>query len=140
MLSITTKGTDELTRNFRQMEKKVKNHKVLYKRIGIKLVKWIDDNFKAEGIEEKWAGLKPRTIARRRKGSSKILQDTGGLRASYDYKVGSRSVKIGSGKDYAKHHEFGTKYIPKRPMLPSKPLALTIAIDVTQKFVAEGIK
>jgi len=134
MLSISTRGTDELTKHFRQIEKKVKNHKVLYKRIGIKILKWVNDNFEAEGIEEKWDELKPQTIARRRKETFKILQDTGRLKGSYTYQSGARKVTIGSAVDYAKYHE------PKRPMLPSKELALMMSIQIADNFVKEAIK
>jgi len=186
MLDIDVKGTDELARSFRQIQKKVSNHKVLYKRIGIKILKFVDDNFKAEGKENKWKELSKLTIQARRKKSSKILQDTGKLKQSYAYQVGGRSVKIGSPLEIAKYHEFGTKgyqIVPvkkkvllfgvnpaershlakgagskgekgkaifsrgvthpglvKRPMLPSKNLALMMSIQVADGFVKEAIK
>lgn len=130
MLSISTTGTDELTRHFRQIQKKVKNHKVLYKRIGIKILRYVNDNFKAEGKESKWKKLSKLTIQARRKKSSKILQDTGKLKQSYTYKVGRRSVKIGSPLKIAKHHEFGTK---SYQIVPKKKKALLFGVNPAER-------
>lgn len=139
MLEIKTQGIDELSRNFRQIEKKVSNHKVLYKRIGIKILKWVDDNFKAEGKEKKWDSLKPRTIAARRKGTSKILQDQGakGLKGSFTFKVDNRSVRIGSDKFYSVFHEEGGK--KTYPITPKKKMWLLFGVTPAERaHLAKG--
>lgn len=86
---------------------------VLLKAIGMRLVGWTMQNFKAEGIEKKWKPLSPNTIAQRRKGSARPLQDTGRLRASWTTAAGNPKVLgdtvfVTSNVTYAKYHEFGT--------------------------------
>lgn len=38
----------------------------------------------------------------------KPLQDSGGLKASFNYKLLPDGFRVGAGKDYAKHHQDGT--------------------------------
>ena len=43
----------------------------------------------------------------------------GGLRATINRKlVGDDTVVVGSDKDYASFHQFGTKHMPARPFMP----------------------
>lgn len=83
--------------------------------IGFRLLKWVDDNFKAGGIEHKWAPLRPNTVAARRKGSSAILQDTGRLKQSFVQKVDRESVTVGSSLLLAEWHHYGTRPYEIRP-------------------------
>lgn len=91
--------------------------------VGLRKLKWIADNFRAEGLERKWKPLTASTVAARRKNSSKILQDTGRLRQSFEIlRVTSRQVQIGSRDPRAVWHHEGTKpYVitPKRARLLS---------------------
>lgn len=65
--------------------------------IGIRQMRWIDQNFRRGGLERRWAPLKPSTIAARRKGSSKPLMDTGGLRRAFNYRVlSTQEVEVGA--------------------------------------------
>lgn len=104
------------------------------KAIGLRLLRFIDQNFREEGklIDPSgWKPLKESTIARRRKGSSRILQDTGNLKRSFDafgYVVGPGKVTVGTKTIYASTHQFGTagKGIPARPMLPEGSRAASI--------------
>lgn len=87
---------------------------VLLRAIGMRLVGWTMRNFQQEGIERKWKPLSPNTIAGRRKGSSRPLQNTGHLRASWTQsggnpKVLGDTVSVTSNVKYAPFHEFGTK-------------------------------
>ena len=98
-------------------------------------IKWIDGNFKAEGIEKKWRPLSPVTIARRRKGpnasiSDKILQDTGKLKGSFNtgkpgnvFKLTNKEVTVGSNVQYAATHEHGRGKVPQRKILPTNATA-----------------
>ena len=96
------------------------------KLIGNAVFGWVDKNFKTEGKAPgryaPWQKLKPNTIAGRRKGSKKILQDTGRLRQSYVSKVhrSAQWVAIGTKDKRAQWHEYGTKpyrIYPKRKKL-----------------------
>jgi len=82
----------------------------MHRRIGIELVKWGQRNFKASGLEHKWKPLKRSTVAARRKGSSKPLQDTGRLRQSFlHFRATESMVRWGSPMKIASYAHFGTK-------------------------------
>ena len=57
----------------------------------------------------RWKPLSPVTVALRRKGSSSPLLDTGRLRNSLTFAVGSRHVDIGTNVIYAGTHQFGAR-------------------------------
>lgn len=87
----------------------------LLKLIGIRLTGFMADRFEADGAVPEfglpgWQPLKPSTIALRRGGSSKPLQDTGQLRMSYQGQESDNQtyVEVGSNKQYASFHETGT--------------------------------
>jgi phage gpG-like protein len=136
------------------------NQRQLLTAIGAAQLSWTMKNFTAEGIEKKWAPLRPNTVASRRKGSRKPLQDTGRLRQSFTFKIrGNHAVAMGTQSKVAQFHEHGTRpYVilpkgggklkfmtpggmrfakkvnhpglPARPMLPSVPMARMIASRV----------
>jgi phage gpG-like protein len=102
--------------------------RVNYK-VSVWLDRWVQRNFRSEGGKVGgWLELAEATIARRTKGrgkgSAKILQDTGRLRASFSPFHTRRSAGIGSDIKYAKIHEIiGVKRKDKpkpviRRMLP----------------------
>lgn len=85
--------------------------------VGADQLKWVNENFQKEGIEKPWPPLSPNTIAARRSGSSKPLQDTGRLRQSFVYNISGGLLRLGSNVSYAIFHHFGTKpyqITPKR--------------------------
>lgn len=68
-----------------------------------------------------WKPLAPATVARRRKGSSKPLIDTGQLRKSVTVMASYDSIHFGlSGAPatYGPVHQFGGESIPARPFFP----------------------
>ena len=72
-----------------------------------------------------WQKLKASTIARRRKGSSQPLLDTGRLRNSISFRLIGNGVEVGTNVRYAAIHQFGGEAgrgrkveIPARPYLP----------------------
>ena len=74
-----------------------------------------------------WAPLKPSTLARRRHGGDRILQDTGRLKGGYHWLVRGDTAVVRAGVYYAAYHQFGTRtrtgrqLIPPRKMLPEHP-------------------
>ena len=85
---------------------------------------WVKRNFKAEGSlnegsEGPWKKLSPATIARRIKGSSAILQDTGALLNRWDIKATRRGGTLTSRQNYSDVHEEGLQGIPKRKIFPT---------------------
>ncbi len=83
----------------------------LYRRWGIQGLNWIDRNFRQEGAltGTPWAALKPNTIANRRRGSSRILQDTGQLKASYTMQFSDKETVLGTANKVAIYHQKGTR-------------------------------
>jgi phage gpG-like protein len=100
--------------------------------IGLRLMAWVDQNFRAEGLEQRWRPLSPNTVAQRRRGSSKTLQDTGRLRMSFTRAAGNPkilgdTVRVTSNVAYAPFHEFGTGPYTIRPKKPGGRLAFRTA-------------
>lgn len=88
--------------------------------LGLVFLRWIDQNFKEQGKERKWAPLRPSTIAGRRKGrgtgSAQALQDTGRLKQSFSVlKDDGVSITVGTNLLYAKFHHKGTGPYEIRP-------------------------
>lgn len=111
--------------------------------IGLRGLKLIEQNFRKEGsvfIDGGWVPLKPATIAK--KGSSKILQDKGDLKNSFDvaYKS-SESGEWFSNDPKAFWHEHGTNNkdgsvrMPARPMLPNKDVVENLIEDVMNRLL-----
>lgn len=106
--------------------------------IGLRQLKWINDNFKSEGkLAGGWHPLSPNTVAARRKGSSRILQDTGRLRQSFTSKLeGSSSVWVGTNVEYAGVHEHGGKsWYDIRPVRRKALAFMTVDGMAFAKFV-----
>ena len=70
---------------------------------------WVNQNFELDGaLVGGWEPLSPNTIAGRKGGSSRPLQDTGNLRQSFDYAISGNTVRIGTSVQYASFHDEGT--------------------------------
>ena len=96
----------------------------LHARYAIIASQWIDRNFQQEGgLVGGWRVLRPNTIAGRRKGSSRVLQDTGLLRASFVPAWDEKAAVVGSASKVSLWHEKGTKGSPETPypIRPKKP-------------------
>jgi phage gpG-like protein len=101
--------------------------------IGLRQLKWIDDNFKQEGTLSVggWQSLKESTLKRRRGGEGRILQDTGRLKGSFEtLDFGADYIVVGSRLVYASTHNFGRGGIPARRMIPTKEQAKALAVSV----------
>lgn len=87
----------------------MRNRVALMRQIGTRLDKWIDENFAAEGLEQKWRPLAASTVFARRAGSSKVLQDNGRLRASHTFVATPDKVVIGFPEgSKAEYHHWGS--------------------------------
>lgn len=118
--------------------------KELASAIGALMVEWISKNFEDEGTVKPWARLKASTISRRRRGSSKILQDSGTLKGSFESpRITRNTVRVGPGTNlvYAATHEYGDEErgIPARPMLPPRELAESMAKDLIKAKIEKVI-
>lgn len=138
-------GTAQLQGKFKSLATRLKNRRAMMNRIGVQLLNAVALTFREEGHEGKpWSPLKPRTLARRRKGKGRgrgrILEDTGELRRSFTSQTTNDEVRVGTPKIYAPTHEFGRGNIPERRMIPSQRRGLQLAIDVAEKYLEEGLQ
>lgn len=103
--------------------------------IGLRIMGWVDQNFRAQGLEQPWPPLSPNTIVNRRKGGAgaRTLQDTGRLKMSWTRAggnpriLGGHTVQVASNIKYAKWHEFGTGPYVIRPKKPGGRLVFRTA-------------
>lgn len=81
----------------------------LLKVLGLRVLREIDETFKAQG-KPPWQPLKPSTIAAKRQGRGKGgPQALSGLRNSFDLRVTPNQAVVFSDRPEAVFHEFGTK-------------------------------
>lgn len=87
------------------------------KKSGIVMLRSFALNFRSQGRPRAWRVLSPNTIAGRRRGSKRILQDTGRLRMSLlartaagnIYELRRNSLKMGTHLKIASYLQYGTK-------------------------------
>lgn len=91
-----------------RLSKTLSDMRPVFAAVGMELLKEIGKNFEQQGVWAKWAPLRPNTIAGRRAGnSSKALQASGRLRASFRSEATKDQVRVGSPLVIAKYHEEG---------------------------------
>lgn len=124
MATITANwDNDRAIRALRQMGRDASDLSPAMRRIGEYYTGVIDDRFRDERDPSgnRWASLSPRYLERKRRQSTtidKILQRSGGMRQGINYQlISSTAVRVGSDKEYAKYHEFGTRKMPARRFL-----------------------
>lgn len=110
-IKVTLTGDKEVYNILRRLTRMDADKSVLYDRFGLQVLNWVDKQFQTQGGQggSPWPRLSPNTIAGRRKGSSRILQDTGRLKTSFTHRVSGRGVSVGTNVEYAPFHQFGTK-------------------------------
>lgn len=97
-------------------------HKQVAEAMGLALVSLTLRSFNDESLRASpWAALKESTLAQKlaEGTSSAILKRHGLLWRSFRVVEATNShVRVGSDRPQAAFHQFGTKWIPARPMLP----------------------
>lgn len=116
--------SDQVEAMLRELDNRMKDYKPVFRKAAIYMEGSIGKNFRAQGRPTKWAPLKPKTLAaRRKKGSgAKILQDSGLLKASVTSNLEIKRMtkleyEFGTAKIYAATHQYGRGKIPARPFL-----------------------
>ncbi len=107
----------ELKLLLKAMEGRGQNLGPYFKKVALIMTRSFNENFRREGRPRKWKSLSKNTIAGRRKGSSRILQDKGLLRQSVlarsapgnIRKTTKDSLKMGTRNKVADWHQRGTK-------------------------------
>ncbi len=114
-LRVEYKVSPSLRRTFQELRERTSDLTPLHKRFGEATLGWIARNFEREG-SPKWKALSPNTIAGRRKGSSKILQNTGmHLKNTFRARHARNEVRVGTPSQIARYHEEGTGPYEIRP-------------------------
>ena len=131
MIQITVQSTpvqaalNELTRRCQHMQP-------AFNAVGVEIQRHVIDCFEHEKSPDgiNWAALKPATVAKRRKGSSEVLRDTGAMYASLGHNATNNRVDITIGQDYAPFHQFGTSKMLARPFFPNEILPHNWEADI----------
>lgn len=142
-LSVDVRGMRQVQARMRELAEKAAVRNDLHARWAILALNWIDKNFRSEGgMVGGWVPLSPNTLAARRKGSGKILQDTGLLRASFLPTWDSEKAVVGSIDPKSLWHEKGTKPYTIKPLKPGGFLRFKVATEsgVKTKELVTGRK
>lgn len=149
---------DGAQKRLSKISREVGNTAKVNRQLGISLYGVVMRNFRDQSSNgEDWAALKAggrwkgRGKKRELDTSAKALLDTGALRQSFlpfsdaaQAGVGAKSYVPRKGgdapADLAAIHEFGTKYIPARPMLPTLSQGLALALNVYGAAIKRGTK
>ena len=119
MLEIKGIGVDKLKLRFIKMQNRAKEHAQVMSAIGAMGYKDVIKSFRLEKNEDgsKWLRFKDRkgnrvpvrqTIVKgKKRGGTKLLQDTGLLRSSIRWKSTKKWAKVFTNIKYAKYHEEG---------------------------------
>jgi len=115
MLNVNVEAVAKLRAEFREMQKRIGNPKVLMDVLGAKGSKNVVQHFDAEeGPMGPWAPLKNP----RRSGGAGILKDTGRLRAAVRFRTtGQADAEVFNQVSYAAYHEHGTENMPRRKFM-----------------------
>ena len=122
-MKLTLRGLSAIKDRLKRLERRLDDPRTALAVVGADLMERVEEGFEREhdpyGLP--WKPLAPATLERRRKGGegAKILQDTGVMRRSLNYRVvGRNAVAVGFADRKAAWHQEGTDRIPARPMLP----------------------
>ena len=113
----------------------------LHARYAVIASQWVDRNFQQEGkLAGGWKALRPNTLAGRRKGSGRILQDMGLMRASFLPAWDDQKAVVGSADPKSLWHEKGTKPYPIDPKKPGGLLWFNVAtrFGIRTKILKSG--
>lgn len=107
-LRVDYQVSPQLRKTLAELRKRTGNLAPLHKRFGEAALGWIARNFEREG-SPKWKPLSRNTLAGRRMGSGKILQNTGiHLKNTFRYRHDRNAVRVGTPSKIARYHEEGT--------------------------------
>lgn len=145
-----------LQKNLQRAARRSKDLSFIAKKMGMQLQKSTKDTFKHEGARggsifgsetKKWDKLKDSTKKWRKrigKASSPILNLHGssGLKGSITYEAKKFSTRWGpsSHAPYGKYHQFGTKYMAKRPFIGFFREDHTMLVKTTREFIQRLFK
>jgi len=116
----TTYNFGEVNELFEEVLNHVADKEQLLREVGEALLFNIDKRFETETDPDgkKWRPLSPFTIAMKQQQGriQKILQSTGRLRGSFEYRISNEKLIIGTNVSYARKHQFG-EGVPQRKIV-----------------------
>jgi phage virion morphogenesis protein len=123
-IELEVRGLELVSGMLRRLEEGLSDLTPVMREIGEELLanwqlRWREEK---DPYAEPWKPLKASTLARRRGKDAQILRDTGRLQNSFTVEADKDKVTIGTNVFYAPFHQFGTKYIPIRRLLPDADL------------------
>lgn len=131
-LAVELRGLRLLSLKLQRAANRIGNFGELHRRVGIKMLAWIHQNFRVSGLERPWKPLAPNTILARRlgggRGGPRPLRNTGGLEGSFSYTATETAAIAGAPGDLPLWHHRGVR--PFGPIRPRTKKALA--------FVAVG--
>lgn len=142
-LSVDVRGMARMRTILNRLAKRATTRRDLHAQWAVLALNWINRNFQSEGgMVGGWKPLSPNTLAARRGGSGRILQDTGQLRASFIPRWTSEDASVGSAMKTALWHEKGTDPYTIKPLKPGGFLRFKMATEsgVKTKELKSGRK
>ena len=152
-MQIDFKVSGTLQRNLERAARKAGDLTYISKKMGDFMVKSTTKTFEKQGARgnaifgsgEKWTGLKESTKRWRKKighPDSPILQVTGNLKGSITRESHKDKVVWGASEvaPYGKYHQFGTKYMTKRPFLKFLREDHAELVKVTREYIQRLFK
>lgn len=109
MIGLKPSGFPEVTAELEAVRARFNDRTPVHKVVAERIRKFVDDRFdtSTDPRGNKWDELKPETVKRRRKGSSKPLVDTTHLRGNIHADAFPDVVKWGTNVIYAGTHQWG---------------------------------
>lgn len=151
------KGLAQFERRLNKIAENITRPDAILERAGKKMVASIQTNFTQQGRPEKWSPLKPQTLKGRRRraatidtggkgkrrGSRRILIDTGWLISSIRYVQFLNGVAAGTSVKQAKRQQFGypggkgrgRSKTPARPYVMLQPEDVIDISDIFSRHV-----
>ena len=102
------------------------------KKASVVLYQWVLNNFQGEGeLAGGWLPLSEATVKwKQERGYSRMLQNTGALRASFLPYSDDNIALVGSPLWYAEQHDEGSGRVPQRKLLPTAEQAQEMVMPI----------
>lgn len=131
-VGVELRGLRVFSLKLQRAANRIGNFEELHRRVGIRMLAWVHQNFRVSGLERPWAPLAPNTILARRigggRGGAKPLRNRGILEGSFSFQATATEAVVGAPGDLPRWHHRGVR--PFGPILPRVKKALA--------FVAVG--
>ena len=136
-VDVYAKGVDLAARHVGDLGRRAAKPRRAFERIGREMEKQEAAYFRSEGAGS-WPPLSIET--EELKSGSQPLVASGRLRESLlRVRIGPEAVSLGTEVPYARFHQYGTRYAPKRPpVMPASPRLRRSARETIARYVVEG--